>query len=59
MLVLEHSGGCSGTAECYRNTPVSVLVQQSTTGRNTSEAVLVQQSTIGALGRLCLYSRIL
>ena len=42
--LLEHSRGCVGTAEYYEN---------------TREAVLVQQSTIGALGRLCLYRRVL
>ena len=74
MLVLGHSGGCSGTAEYYRSTPESVLVQQSTTGAlgrlcwysrvlqkhwGGGVAVLVQQNTIEALGKLCGYSKIL
>ena len=42
--LLEHSRGCVGTAEYYKN---------------SREAVLVQQSTIGALGRLCWYRRVL
>ena len=39
-----HWGGCVGKAEYYRS---------------PSEAVLVQQNNIGALGRLCWYSRVL
>ena len=35
--VLKHSGGCAGTAEYYRNTQETAVVQQSTPG----EAVLV------------------
>ena len=39
-----HWEGCVGTAEYYRS---------------TGDAVLVQQSTVGALGRLCVYTRVL
>ena len=74
-----HSGGCAGTAEYYRNTRETLLVQKeyyrsyreavlvlySTREavllwhRGTGEAVLVQKSAIGALGKLCWYSRLL
>ena len=39
-----HSGGCAGTAEYYRN---------------TRETLLVQKSTTGAIGRLCWYYTLL
>ena len=48
-IQLEQSGGCVGTAEYYRSTPESLLVQQSTTGWSTRGAALVQQSNKGAL----------
>ena len=61
--LLEHSGGCAGTEECYSRTWENVLVQWYTIRaletcyvsyyRKTGEAVLVQKSTIGALVRLC------
>ena len=43
-ILKEHWGGCVGTAEYYRS---------------PWEAVLIQQNNIGALGRLCKYSRVL
>ena len=49
-------GGCAGTAEYYRSTRESVAGGYY---RHTREALSVQQSTIGALGRLCVYSRVL
>ena len=56
----EHWGGCAGTAEYYRNTRDAwgggvVPVQL----RSTGDTLLVQKSTIGALRRLCWYSRVL
>ena len=43
-ILQEHSGSCIGTEEYYRS---------------TREAMLVQKSIIGALGRLCWYSRVI
>ena len=49
-------GGCAGTAGYYRSTRESVAGEYY---RHTREALSVQQNTIGALGRLCVYSRVL
>ena len=61
----------AGTAVYYKRIQEVVLVQQSTKGalecytggveycKSTLEAVLVHQRIIGALGRLCWYSRVL
>ena len=57
----EHWGGYAGTAEYYRCTLETVLVQQNTIGtlEMPCEVVPVQLSTIGALGTLCWYRRVL
>ena len=54
----EQSKGCAGTAQYYTITQEVVLLQQSNIGV-LGYVVLVQKSTKVALGRLCLYSRVL